>query len=304
MPLQELNAVTGAFGFSGRSITRRLLASGKQVLTLTSKIPDTEFEGRVQVAPFDFDHPERLVESLRGASVLYNTYWIRFAHGSLTFDKAVANSRALVSAAKAAGVKRIVHVSIANPSLESPLPYYNGKALVEQAIRESGMSYAILRPAVLFGDKGILVNNIAWFLRHLPVFAAPGDGNYGMQPIFVDDLADLAVEYGAREENATIDAVGPEKFTFDEWLALIGEAVNRRTLVMHLPPDLVRLATGMMSRVLGDVILTGDEVKGLMANLLVSEQEPNAPTKLTEWMHANSSWLGTRYMSEVKAHYR
>lgn len=304
MSTEELNVVTGAFGFSGRSITRRLLASGKQVLTLTSKPAEGEFADKVEVAPFDFDHPGRLAESMKGASVLYNTYWIRFPHGNLTFDKAVENSRVLIKAAKDAGVRRIVHVSIANPCLDCPLPYYRGKALVEQAIHESGLSYAILRPAVLFGDQGILINNIAWFLRHLPVFATPGNGEYRMQPIYVEDLADLAVGYGAGDENVTVDAIGPEKYTFNEWLKIIGDAVGSHPLIMHLPPGLVFLATSVIGRMVGDVVLTSDEVKGLMADLLVSDQPPNAPTPLTDWMRENSSWLGTHYMSELKRHYR
>ncbi len=304
MASQELDIVTGAFGFSGRSIARRLLASGKRVLTLTSKPPDEEFAGKVEVAPFHFDHPDRLTESLRGATVLYNTYWIRFSHGDLTFDKAVENSRTLIHAAKDAGVRRIVHISIANPSLDSKLPYYHGKALVEQAIHESGLSYAILRPAVIFGDKGILVNNIAWFLRHLPVFGVPGDGMYRMQPIYVEDLADLAVSYGAGDVNVTVDAVGPEKYTFNEWLALIGDAIGKRRPILHMPPGLVFAATSVIGRMVGDVVLTRDEIKGLMDDLLASDQTPNAPTLLTDWLQQNASWLGKHYMSELKRHYK
>jgi len=299
-----MKVVTGAFGFSGRSIARKLLASGKRVLTLTSRAgDDPELAGSIQVAPFNFGDPDRLTQSLRGADVLYNTYWIRFARGEKTFERAVENSRILIKAATEAGVRRIVHVSIANPSLDSPLPYYRGKALVEQAITESGLSYAILRPAVLFGDQGILINNIAWFLRHLPVFAAPGNGEYRMQPIFVEDLAEMAIDYAARDDNAIVDAVGPEKHTFNEWLQLIGEAVGRKRIIAHLRPELVIIATGLMGRAVGDVVLTRDEVKGLMANLLVSDQPPTAPSRLSDWLKENSSWLGTTYMSELRKHY-
>lgn len=298
------DVVTGAFGFSGRSIARKLLASGKRVLTLTSRAgDDPEIAGRISVVPFNFGDPDRLTESLRGADVLYNTYWIRFARGEKTFDRAVENSRILIRAAKDAGIRKIVHVGIANPSLDSPLPYYRGKALVEQAIIQSGLSYAILRPAVLFGDQGILINNIAWFLRHLPVFAVPGEGEYRMQPIFAEDLAQLALDLAGREENVILDAIGPEKCTFNEWLQLIGDAVGRKPMVMHLHPKLVILTTGLIGRVVGDVVLTRDEVKGLMANLLVSDQPPTATTRLSDWLKENSSWLGKTYMSELKKHY-
>ena len=196
----KFDVVTGAFGYTGKYITRRLLAAGREVRTLTGHPhrPDP-FGGRVQIAPLDFRNLVGLVESLRGASVLYNSYWVRFSHGRVTFDDAVANSKILIQAAREAGIRKIVHISIANPSLDSHLPYYAGKAKVEKAIFDSGLPYAILRPIVIFGKADILINNIAWFVRHFPVFAIPGSGEYEIQPIFVEDMADLAVD-AARAE--------------------------------------------------------------------------------------------------------
>ena len=186
----RLNIVTGAFGFTGSYITRRLMAMGESVRTLTAHPGRHNESGDVvQVLPYNFDNPGQLAESMKGASVLYNTYWIRFAHGNQTFEQAAENSKTLIGAAEDAGIERIVHVSITNPSHDSALPYFKGKAEVEDAIKASKLSYAILRPAVIFGDQGILINNIAWFLRRLPVFAVPGSGEYELQPIFVDDLA-------------------------------------------------------------------------------------------------------------------
>ena len=304
MAEQILNAVTGAFGFTGACIARRLLAMGEGVVTLTGH-PErpSEFGDRVQVKPFNFDNPAQLAESLGGVSTLYNTYWIRFAHGAITFDNAVGNSKALIRAAEEAGVRRIVHVSITNPSPDSPLPYFKGKAEVERAITESKLSHAILRPAVLFGDQGILINNIAWFLRRLPVFAIPGSGEYGLQPIFVDDLADLAVEWGHRTEDGVLDAVGPEAPTFNELVRMIARAIGSKTLVLHVPASFALIGTGLLGKLVGDVVLTPDEVKGLEANLLVSNQEPLGKTRLSEWIAANAGWLGARYMSELRKHF-
>jgi uncharacterized protein YbjT (DUF2867 family) len=94
---------------------------------------------------------------------------VRFPHGTSTFETAVQNTRTLIQAAKDAGIQRIIHVSIANPSLDSPLEYYSGKAKLERAVMDAGLSYAILRPTVIFGTEDILINNIAWFIRHFPV---------------------------------------------------------------------------------------------------------------------------------------
>ncbi len=168
----ELHVVTGSFGYSGRYITERLVQAGTRVRTLTNS-PDREhpFGTRVEVHPFNFEHPERLARSLEGAQVLYNTYWVRFNHADFRYSQAIDNTRALFSAARRAGVSRVVHVSITNPSEDSPLEYFRGKALLERDLRESGLSHAILRPAVLFGGEDILINNIAWVLRHC---TAPG----------------------------------------------------------------------------------------------------------------------------------
>jgi len=120
-----------------------------QVKTLTGhpERPDP-FGNQVIAVPFNFDDPAALIDELSGATTLYNTYWVRFSRGEVSFDRAVENSKTLVRAAKEAGVGRIVHVSITNPSLDSSLPCFNGKAQVEEAIIASGVSYAIVRPTV------------------------------------------------------------------------------------------------------------------------------------------------------------
>ena len=301
--MNELVAVTGAFGFSGGHIARRLVAEGKQVISPTGHPEGKKAEG-ITAVPFNFDKPDELTKSLAGVTVLYNTYWIRFAHGDMTFNKAIENSKTLIRVAKDAGVRRMVHISIANPSLDSPLPYYRGKALVEQAIRESGMSYGILRPAVIFGDQGILINNIAWFLRHMPVFVIPGNGEYRLQPIFVDDLADLAVTQGSSDENAILDAVGPETYAFNRLLRLLKNVLKSKTLILHLNPRLAYPLSRLPGYALRDIVLTWDEVEGLLANLLVSDQPPTGKTLLSEWLARNADWIGTRYMSEIAKHYR
>src|SRR5208337_1059892 len=212
----ETVVITGAFSYTGKYATKLLLNRGYKVRTLTNHPGRvSSFGDRVEVFPYAFERPERLTESLRGASTLINTYWVRFPRGETTFETAVHNTRTLIAAAKNAGVRRIVHISIANPSLESPLGYYRGKAQLEQAVIESGLAYAIVRPTIIFGLEDILINNIAWFVRHFPVFAIPGDGRYAVRPIFVEDMARLMIEATGQEENTLSDAVGPETFTFE-----------------------------------------------------------------------------------------
>jgi uncharacterized protein YbjT (DUF2867 family) len=294
------DAVTGAFGFTGRHIATRLLANGRDVINLTNH-PDRPdpFEGRVQTAPLNFSQPDALVAALEGVDTLFNTYWMRFAREGSPNRRAVQDSGVLFDAARAAGVRRIVHISIANPDANSALPYYRGKALVEQALIATGVSCAILRPAALFGDEPILVNTIAWMLRRLPIFGIPGDGQYGIQPTFVGDLANLAVAQGRRNEPVVVDAVGPERFTFDEFVRLIRDAVGSHALLLHLPPRLALTATQGLGLMLRDVIMTREEVDGLLANLLVSRHPPLGTTRFTDWLADASPWLGRRYLSEL-----
>lgn len=300
MASSELHAVTGAFGYSGKYIAQRLLARGHSVITLTNSVDrENPFAGQVKAFPFHFDEPDKLAEHLRGVKVLYNTYWIRFNHKLFTHADAVKNTETLFQAAKDAGVERIVHISIANPSEDSPLEYYRGKAYLERCLRESSISYAILRPAVIFGKEDILINNIAWMLRHLPVLGVFGGGRYRIRPIYVDDLAALAVEYGARRDNATIDAIGPESFTYRELVRTIGRLIGVWRPLVPVPPFAGLVAARVLGRLVGDVILTRDEISGLMADLLHVDAPPTGTTLLTEWIAANASTLGRRYTSEL-----
>src|SRR5512141_652736 len=282
-------AVTGAFSYSGKYITKRLLERGEEIITLTGhpNRPDP-FGGKVKAYPLDFDEVS-MTKSLQGVDVLVNTYWVRFDKGENTQPRAVENTRKLVNAAKAAGVKRIVHISIANPSADSHLPYYWGKAANEKAVIDSGVSYAILRPTVLIGEEDILIHNIAFLLRRLPIFLIPGDGSYGIQPVYIGDLADLAVEGVYSKDNYVIDAVGPDSYTFKELAQLIGAKIGAKRPMISVPPRLALMASQFLSLFVGDVILTPEEVDGLMANLLVSKQPARGKTAFKDWLEANQS---------------
>jgi NADH dehydrogenase len=297
---RELHVVTGAFGYSGRYIAERLLQAGKRVRTLTNS-PDREhpFGDRVEVHPLQFDNPERLAQSLEGARVLYNTYWVRFNYGDFSFAEAVENTRTLFAAARQAGVSRVVHVSITNPSENSPLEYFRGKAVLERALRESGLSYAILRPAVLFGGEDILINNIAWVLRRLPVFGVFGSGDYRLQPIHVHDFADLAVALAAERDDRTIDAIGLETFTYRELVRELATILGVRRAIVSIPPRLGYATGWLLGKVMGDVIITRDEIEGLMQGLLATDSAPAGQTRLTVWARDNAATLGRRYATEL-----
>lgn len=296
------HAVTGAFGFSGKYIARRLLEAGRSVVTLTnSPNRPNSFDGKVEVRCLSFDDPELLIKSLKDVEVLYNTYWVRFNHNLFTHSDAVRNTLVLFDAAKKAGVKKVVHVSITNPDVNSPLEYFKDKGILENALIESGVSYSIVRPAVLFGDEDILINNIAWTLRKFPVFGMFGDGSkYHVCPIYVDDLAKIMVEEGEKSENGVINALGPEDFTYIELVQMIGKTIGCQRKVMSIPPELGYLTSRVIGLFVGDVFVTREEIKGLMADLLhVKGAVPKGTTVLSEWVKDNADSLGVRYASEL-----
>ena len=300
--MSELHVVTGAFGYSGKYIAARLLEAGARVRTLThSPRRANPFGGKVEAHPFNFDNPAALVESLRGAAILYNTYWIRFNTREPGFQHAaaVANTLKLFEAAKQAGVPRIVHTSITNPAEDSPLEYFKGKAVLERALRESGLSHAILRPNVLFGHEDILINNIAWTLRRLPVFGVFGDGQYRLQPMHVDDFAALAVEQGKDRANRVIDAIGPETFTYRRLVEEIASIIGVKRPIVSVPPSIGYAVGAVLGKLVGDVMITRDEVEGLMADLLVTQSPPAGSTRLTDWAQQHADTLGKHYASEL-----
>ena len=297
-------AVTGAFSYSGKYITSRLLSRGEEVITLTNHPNRLDpFGGRVRACPLDFSNEGELIASLHGAEVLVNTYWVRFDKDSNTQPRAVENTQKLVNAAVTANVKRIVHISITNPSADSHLPYFWGKAANEKTVIDSGLSYAILRPTVLFGKEDILINNIAWLLRHFPVFGLPGDGSYRLSPVYVDDVAQLAAEAVHHSDNYVLDAVGPDEFSFKEMVELIGKCIGQRRPLLPLPPRLALLAAQFLSLFVWDIMLTPEEVDGLMSNLLISKELPRCRTRLEDWIAEHKNSVGTKYASELKKHY-
>jgi uncharacterized protein YbjT (DUF2867 family) len=298
-----IDVVTGAFGYSGRSIASELLGQGRRVRTLTTHGAAGSDGSPIDVHPLDFDDPAGLVRAMEGATTLYNTYWVRFAYGPQNHERAVRNSRTLFQAARRAGVQRIVHVSITHPSSDSPFSYFRGKALVERELAESGVSYVAVRPAILFGGNGVLINNIAWLLRRLPVFGVGGHGDYRVRPIHVDDLGRLCVDRGTEREDGVIDAVGPDRPTFLELVTEIREAVGSRARIVRVPGPALPPLSRALGAVLHDVLLTGDEYRAMAAGLADTDGPPTGTTSVTAWVAEHAPELGRSYANEVERHF-
>ncbi len=298
--MNEIHAVTGAFGYTGKYIAKRLLEDGYKVITLTNSfLRKNPFGEMVKAYSFNFENPAKLTESLKGVSVLYNTYWVRFNHKLFTHADAIKNTITLFNAAKEAGVKRIIHISITNPSEDSNLEYFSGKAKLERELKTTGLSYSILRPTVIFGKEDILINNIAWVLRRFPVFGVFGDGQYKLQPIYVDDLANLAVEQGKKRENSITNAIGTETFTFKDLVEEIGISIGKKRPIISISTKVGYITGKVIGKLVKDVFITREEIQGLMANLLYVDSHPAGKTKLTQWIKSHANSLGREYANEL-----
>jgi uncharacterized protein YbjT (DUF2867 family) len=300
-----VDLVTGAFSYTGSHIAQRLLEDGRGVRTLTFH-PDRSHPLRASVesSAYRFDDPGALARSLEGVDTLYNTFWVRFDRGQTSFANAIEGSRMLFHAAASAGVARVVHVSIANPSIDSPLPYFRGKALVEYALAQSGVRYAIVRPTWVFGgERDVLANNIAWILRRMPAFALPGNGRYLVQPVHVEDVARICVEAARGERDAVIDAAGPETMAFAELVARVRGAVGAHAPIVHMPPPVMAATARALGVLVRDVVLTPDEIKGLMAGLLLSREPPLGQIAFSDWLDEHSATVGRAYANELQRHF-
>jgi len=297
-------SVTGAFNFTGRYIAKELLQMGEKVQTLTNHPERDPFGGAIASFPLDFTKPEKLVQLLQGTKILFNTYWVRYQHGAISHQLAVENIKILVDCAMKAGIKRFVHISVTNPSLETNLPYFKGKAEAEELIKRSGISYAIIRPSLIFGIEDVLINNIAWLIRHFPLFPIFNKGEAWIQPVFAEDNAKIAVEGGFKTENLIWDSVGPERFPFAEIVRMLAKALSRNIWIPRIPNTL----TLSLSRIIGflqkDQLLTRDEMIGLLEDRLISSDVTRGTTSFATWIQENSGFLGTKYLNDFNRYYR
>lgn len=297
-------AVTGAFSFTGSHVARELLRRGHTVRTLTGHPDKPAWAEDVAVHPFSFDDPARLQRSLRGAQVLVNTYWMRFPRKGVTFADAVENTRILMEAAKKAGVKRVVHLSVTNASPDAIVPYYRAKAAAEQVVRGSGLPVAIVRPTMIFGEDDVLLNNLAWMLRHLPVFPMVGLGRYRIQPVHVGDVARIVVDLVASRSTATVDAAGPDQLEYREFVRVLKRALGKRRLVVPTPAPFALVMGKLTGLALRDVVATRDEMRTLRASLMTSDQEPLGQVRLQDWLRDHRDTVGRRWASDLGRHFR
>jgi uncharacterized protein YbjT (DUF2867 family) len=298
-------AVTGAFGFTGRVIARQLVDQGCDVITLTRHIDHADPLARsIDAVKLDFGRPSDMAAALEGVGTLFNTYWIRFPRGAESFERAIAETAVLVGAARQAGVRRIVHISVVGAAHDAPTPYVRAKAVVEDVVRSSGLEWSIVRPTLTYGPDDILVNNMAWALRRLPIYGMPGAGTYTIQPVHVDDVARICIEMAEGEAGRTVDAAGPDVMRFRSMVETVRSAVGSRSLVVPMPTWAVLDAARVLGFLVRDVVLTADEIRELTSSFLTSTRPPLGRIQFADWVTANAAILGRRWSSELARNFR
>ncbi|MEX1071925.1 MAG: NAD(P)H-binding protein [Anaerolineales bacterium] len=304
MVLKRTVAVTGAFSYSGSYIAGAFLKRGWEVITFTRR-PDRPhpLSEKVKAYALDFSKPEQISERLHGVDTFVNTYWVRYNYPGSSFDLAVENSRILIGAVGAAGVRRFVHISVSKPDINSQLPYFRGKQKVEDLITNGKLSYSILRPTIVYADEEVLINNITWLVSHFPVFPIPGDGQYRVQPIYAEDLAQQVVRSAEGKNNEILDAAGPEIFTFNELLQLLKKISGSKVWLFHTPTSSALLMAKVVSFILGDVMLTKDELTALIEERLVTGMPALGTTRFSDWAREHAQTLGDHYVNELKRHH-
>lgn len=291
--------VTGAFSYTGAAVAAELSARGWQVDTLTNR--NAPPGSPIRSSPLRFER-EHLRRELSGADAFVNTYWVRLPHGGQSFETAVERSGMLLDAAAAAGVSRLVHVSVSNAAQGRNLGYYRGKAEVEEKVRSLPLAHAIVRPTLVVGPSDVLTANIAWLLRRFPFFPVPA-ASARLQPITLADTARVIADAVEGEGNLELDAAGPEVMTFRQYVALVAQACGVRRLLFGAPGWLALAGLRLVEPLLGDVVLTREELLGLSQELLLSHEPPRGREPVGRWLAAHGDGLGRHYVNDVRRHF-
>lgn len=280
--------VTGAFGNTGSKIAQLLRADGREVRTITAHAP-TE-RGGIEVFGFDDQR------AFDGVDTFVNTFWMRTgdpgSHGT-RYSEAVARAEQLITSAAAAGVRRIVHLSVAHADhpAGAKYPYFVAKARIERLLRDTEVAHTIVRPALIFGGTSGMVEQLAMVLRRAPVFGVAGDGQYRVRPVHVDDVARLCATHIDGPDSVTLDAVGPDRPTFDELVRLVAAALGRRARIVHLPAGLVIAAGRLLGVVARQDLLTGDELRSTMEGLADTDGPSTGTVSLAAWLTEHGATL-------------
>ena len=276
-PNARIVAVAGGSGFIGRAIVRRLAAIPTIKVRVLTRDPkkararSTESDA-VEFVAADVNDPAGLAAAVASADTIVNAvqfdgYPIENPARGLTFNRVdYGGTVALIAAANAAGVKHFIYISGAAADERSPNPAFRAKGRAERALRDSGLTYTILRPSLVYGPEDRVVNGIARALRMTPVMIVPGTGRQLLRPLLVDDLAAcVALAISGRGRNGIFEIGGRDPMSFDDLVRLVMEITGRRRPLVHVPEPLLLIA-GAIAEKLPGALFSRDAVAFLVAD--------------------------------------
>ena len=222
-------AITGATGFVGGHLARRLEAEGHTVVALSRR------------SGFDLTDPDpaTLEQALAGCDALVHCAGINREIGSQTYDAVhVRGTQALVTAAWAADVGHVGLISFLRARPDGPTSYHRTKWAAEAIVRESGIPFTVLKAGVIHGRGDHLLDHLSHALHTFPVFGRVGARERPVRPVAVDDVARIlaaAATGDARLRDGTFVVLGPEDLALGDVVRRVGDVVGRRPVYVRMP---------------------------------------------------------------------
>jgi NADH dehydrogenase len=262
-------AVVGATGFVGRAIVARLTESGHRVIAISRTGRRlAEWPRGVSTRAADVATGRNLAPALEGAAAVVHLVAIPRESSGRTFaDVNVRGTQRVVEAATAAGIRRLVHLSVLGVADDPKLRYLYSKWLGERIVRDSDLEWVVLRPSLMFGPGdgffSLVRTTLKWWSPG--VVAIPGDGDTRFQPLAVDDLA-LAVERSLTDADRARQVYklgGPDWVTYREIVDAVMQVTGMRRLKLPMPIPLISALTAVTDRILPIFPVSHDQIASL-----------------------------------------
>ena len=264
--------LTGGTGFVGSEVLRQLVAAGHEVRVLVRRGSEGKLamSDGIEVHHGDAAEAQTLAGALAGCDAVIHLVGIirEFPAKGITFERLhVEATRNLLAAAHDQAVKRYLHMSANGTGPAGATAYHRTKWQGECAVRESGLDWTIFRPSLIFGRGGEFVAMLADLIRKLPVVPVIGDGQYRMQPVAVEQVAESFVKALAMSQTIgqTYHLGGGESYSYDEILDLTGQAIGREPVTkLHQPLLMVKPMIKLMEHA-DHFPITSDQLEMLLA---------------------------------------
>ncbi|MEP7302682.1 MAG: complex I NDUFA9 subunit family protein [Caldimonas sp.] len=274
--------ILGGTGFVGRSVAEKLVersggAAGRLRIATrrVARARHLQLLPTVEIAEGDVHDETALAHLLRGTDAVINL--VAILHGSeADFERVHVRLPArLAEACKAAGVRRVIHVSALGAGADAPSRYLRSKARGEEVLRRAGLDLTVLRPSVIFGERDRFLNLFARLHRISPLLPLAG-ATARFQPVWVDDVASAIV--AALDDpttiGTTIECCGPRVYSLAELVRAAGEWSGHRRPIFALPPALGRVQAFVLEMLPGTPLMSRDNVDSMRVANVASGKLP------------------------------